>query len=205
MTGPSDHSTPTGEPRARGKRMTALIAGAVVVGMVGMSYAAVPLYDLFCRVTGYGGTTQRADTGADRVLDRWVTIRFDANIARDLGWKFAPEQRSVRIRIGETSEVAYRAENLNAEPTTGSAVFNVTPEVAGAYFNKIACFCFTEQTLKAGEAVDMPVVFFVDPAIAEDKNLDFIDTITLSYTFYRADTPEEPVAAAPAAPGPAKL
>lgn len=189
----------------RGKAATALIAGGVVAAMVGLSFAAVPLYDLFCKVTGFGGTTQRADTGATRVLDREITIRFDANVARDLGWRFAPVEREVKIRVGETSEVAYRAENLNPAPTTGTAVFNVTPMQVGGYFNKIACFCFTEQTLKPGEAIDMPVVFFVDPAIAEDESLDHIDTITLSYTFYRADAPEEPVAAAPAGPAPAKL
>jgi cytochrome c oxidase assembly protein subunit 11 len=206
MTATPQFDAPAGEPRRnRGKAATALIAGSVVIGMVGVSFAAVPLYDLFCRVTGYGGTTQRADTGADRVLDRWITIRFDANVARDLGWRFAPEQRSVRIRVGETSEVAYRAVNLNAGRSTGTATFNVTPEQAGGYFNKVACFCFTEQTLKPGEAVDMPVVFFVDPAIAENENLDFIDTITLSYTFYRAETQEEPVAAASAEAAPAKL
>ncbi len=186
----------------KGKAITGLVAAGVVFAMVGASFAAVPLYRLFCQATGYGGTTQRADAAPDHVLDRVITVRFDANIAKTLGWDFAPEQREVRVRVGEPTQIAYRAHNKNDVSTTGSAIFNVTPEVAGGYFNKIACFCFTEQTLKAGESVDMPVLFFVDPSIADDHTLDGIDTITLSYTFYPVDKPDQPVAAAEPAPAP---
>jgi cytochrome c oxidase assembly protein subunit 11 len=183
----------TGRPGRR--RLTGLLAAGLVFGMVGLTFAASPLYRLFCQVTGYGGTTQRADAGADRVLDRLITIRFDANVDRSLGWHFAPAQRQVMLRVGETAEIAYQIRSAAQVATTGTAVFNVTPEQAGGYFNKIACFCFTEQTLSPGQTLDMPVVFFVDPAIADDPDLDYIDTITLSYTFYPVANPK-PVAAA---------
>ena len=167
--------------------VTALLCVSVVIGMVGLSFAAVPLYRLFCQVTGFGGTTQRADQGADRVLDRTITVRFDANIGNGLGLRFRPVTRQITLRVGETGEAIFRAENVTDTPRTGTATFNVTPEQVGIYFTKIACFCFTEQTLKAGEGIDMPVVFYVDPAIAEDRALDYVDTITLSYTFFPAE------------------
>jgi cytochrome c oxidase assembly protein subunit 11 len=167
-------------------KATALVCVAVVAGMVGLSFAAVPLYTLFCQVTGFGGTTQRADGPADRVLDRKVTIRFDAN-TNGLDWRFRPMTRQVTLRVGETGEAIFRAENASDEPLTGTATFNVTPEQAGIYFTKIACFCFTEQTLQPGETIDMPVLFYIDPAIAEEAELDYIRTITLSYTFFPAD------------------
>ena len=166
--------------------MTAMICAAVVVGMVGLSFAAVPLYRIFCQATGFGGTTQRADKAADHVLERKVTVRFDANIGNGLGWRFRPVTREVTLRLGETGEAHFSAENTMDTTTSGTASFNVTPEQAGAYFTKIACFCFTEQSLKAGEKVDMPVIFYVDPKLADDKSLDYIDTITLSYTFFPA-------------------
>lgn len=178
------HRPSTG--RRRSSLLTALAAAVAVFGMVGLSFAAVPLYRIFCQVTGYGGTTQRAEQGADRILDRVVTVRFDANVAKTLGWDFAPEQREVKVRLGETSQIAYRAHNRNATANTGSAVFNVVPEQAGSYFNKIACFCFTEQTLQPGQTVDMPVTFFVDPAILDDPDLADVHTITLSYTFFES-------------------
>ncbi len=165
---------------------TAVLCAAVVAGMVGLSFAAVPLYRIFCQATGFGGTTQRAEKPADRVLDRKVTVRFDANVGNGLGWRFRPVTREVTLRVGETGEAHFSAENIMDAQATGTASFNVTPEQAGVYFTKIACFCFTDQTLKAGEKTDMPVIFYVDPKIAEDRSLDYIDTITLSYTFFPA-------------------
>lgn len=153
--------------------------------MVGLAYAAVPLYDLFCRVTGYGGTTQTAEVAPEQALDRRITVRFDAGVARDMPWAFQPVERQMTLRVGETALAFYRAVNDGPTPITGTATFNVTPLKAGQYFSKIECFCFTEQTLAPGQSVDMPVQFFVDPAIAEDRNLDDVKTITLSYTFFR--------------------
>lgn len=167
----------------RRKRATAFIVGGVVLGMVGMSFAAVPLYRIFCQVTGYGGTTQTADTVNDVVLAREVYVQFDSNVAPGLGWDFRPEQRRVKIHIGEPTEVAYLATNTTDHPITGQAIFNVTPETVGAFFVKVECFCFTEQTLQPGETVRMPVLFYVDPKLADREDLDYVDTITLSYTF----------------------
>lgn len=178
--------------------MTAALCGVFVAGMVGMSFAAVPLYRIFCQVTGFGGTTQQADSAPATQLDREITIRFDGNVANGLGWSFRPRERQVKLKVGEIGEVAFIAENRTDSLTAGTAAFNVTPNSAGAYFNKIACFCFTEQVLEPGETVDMPVQFFVDPAIADDSELDYITTITLSYTFFPADPPANSVAAAPA-------
>jgi cytochrome c oxidase assembly protein subunit 11 len=176
--------------------MTAAICVVFVAGMVGMSFAAVPLYRVFCQVTGFGGTTQRASDVPARTLEREITVRFDGNVANGLGWSFRPRQRQVTLHVGEVAEVAFIAENRTDTPTTGSASFNVTPNDAGIYFNKLACFCFTEQSLGPGQTVDMRVQFFVDPAIAEDHELDYVNTITLSYTFYPVAKPRaEPVAA----------
>ena len=175
------------------KRRNGIVAGtvlAVVFAMVGLSFAAVPLYALFCQVTGFGGTTQRAERAADRVLDRSVTVRLNADTAPNLPWRFAPEAREVTLKLGEQSLVSYRAENRAGHPVTGTAVFNVTPEKAGRYFNKIECFCFAEQTLEPGQAVDMPVSFFIDPAMADDRGMDDVGTITLSYSFFRARSKE---------------
>lgn len=168
----------------------------LVVGMLGLSYAAVPLYQLFCQVTGYGGTTQRAEQAPDTVLDRKITVRFDANTARGLGWKFQPAQRAIELKIGESALAFYRAENASAKTVTGTATFNVTPEAAGSYFNKIECFCFTEQTLKAGESTDMPVTFFIDPEMVNDPEAKNIQEITLSYTFFPAKEGNEVAEAA---------
>jgi len=170
----------------RSNTKLAFVLASVVAGMVGLSFASVPLYKLFCQVTGYGGTTQRAEQGASQVLDRVVTIRFNADNAPDLPWTFRPAQRQMEVKIGETQLAFYRAENKSGRTVTGTATFNVTPAKAGLYFSKLECFCFTEQTLKPGESVDMPVSFFVDPAIKDDRNLDDVKTITLSYTFFQA-------------------
>ncbi|WP_224406346.1 cytochrome c oxidase assembly protein [Afifella sp. IM 167] len=184
--------------KARGNLFFAALLGVVAVSMVGAAYAAVPLYYLFCSVTGYGGTTQRATAGADRVLDRVITVRFDSNVAGGLPWKFKPEQASIRARVGETYFVTYRAENLSDHATTGAAVFNVAPDQSGAYFNKIACFCFTQQTLEPGESTEMGVQFFLDPALMDDSDMKPVTTVTLSYTFFpqEPDRPAKPVAAA---------
>lgn len=171
--------------RARSRRNggVAVVCACVFVGMVGLSYAAVPLYRLFCQVTGYGGTTQRVEQYSDTILDQTITVRFDANV-NGLPWDFRPREREVTIRIGETAEIAYLAENLAQTATAGSATFNVAPPLAGAYFNKIECFCFTEQELQPGESYEMPVQFFVDPEIVNAPELKNLKTITLSYTFY---------------------
>ena len=191
---PATPQTPNDRSRSNG--MIAAAAAAVVFGMIGMAYAAVPLYQLFCQVTGYGGTTQRADTYADRVLDRTIKIRFDANTA-GIPWDFRPAQREVEIRIGETKQISYTSRNSSDRAMTGTATFNVNPQLAGVYFNKIECFCFTETTLQPGETLDMPVVFFVDPDIVDDKDMKDITTITLSYTMFPVAEKEQPVASAP--------
>ena len=199
MTQTSNDQRQTTPGRADNTRVAISLA-VVVVGMVGMAYAAVPLYRLFCQVTGYGGTTQRAEAASDTVLDRTITVRFDSNVAGNLPWSFRPERRTMTLRIGETGQLAYLARNLGEGPTVGTSTFNVSPPAAGIYFNKIECFCFTEQPLAAGEDVEMPVVFFVDPAIVEDKNARGIGEITLSYTFYPVRDGQEvdkPRAAAP--------
>lgn len=190
-------------PPARNLGITAAACVVFVAGMVGASFAAAPLYSLFCQVTGYGGTTQRAEAAPDTISDRWVTVRFDSNIANGLGWSFRPLQREVRVRLGEIGEAKFVAENRMPTASTGTAGFNVAPGEAGLYFNKMACFCFTEQTLQPGERVEMPVTFFVDPSMIDDVDLANVNTITLSYTFYPSATPAKPVAAvAPAAPAP---
>jgi cytochrome c oxidase assembly protein subunit 11 len=191
---------PDKEPTETPRRHTvmALSLAGLVAAMVGLSFAAVPLYRIFCQATGYNGTPQRADKGADQVLDRTITVRFDGNVDPALPWRFAPEQRTMEVKIGETALAFFKATNETKGPVTGTAVFNVTPEQVGLYFTKIQCFCFTEQTLAAGASADMPVTFFVDPKIVEDEDTKNITEITLSYTFYRTDKASG-VAAAPAA------
>ena len=162
----------------------------VVVGMIGLSYAAVPLYRIFCQVTGFGGTTQVADAPSGVITDRVMTVRFDANI-NGIPWRFQPVQQAVETRVGESMLVYYRAQNSSGQPVTGTATFNVTPMKAGQYFNKIECFCFTEQRLEPGQAIDMPVTFFIDPAIEQDRSLNDVKTITLSYTFFPVEDPED--------------
>jgi cytochrome c oxidase assembly protein subunit 11 len=175
--------------------LLALTLVGVAAGMVGMAFAAVPLYRVFCDVTGYGGTTQRAETGAGRILDREVVVRFDANIA-GLAWSFRPEVPQLHLKLGETARVKFVAENTGAAPTTGTATFNVQPDAAGVYFNKIECFCFVEQPLQPGERVEMPVEFFVSPDLAADGDLAATRVITLSYTFFPDAGARQPVARA---------
>jgi cytochrome c oxidase assembly protein subunit 11 len=196
---------PTQHPsRARRRDFAvAAVCGAFVAAMVGAAYAAVPLYTWFCRTTGFGGTPVLAHGGPVQVLDRKVTVRFDANVASGLPWKFEPEQVSIDVRIGEVVTVYYRAENDSARETVGEAAYNVTPSTVGAYFAKINCFCFTEQRLKPHERRDMAVVFYVDPALVGDAEENDLNTITLSYTMYPVQQPEKPVVenTRPAGPG----
>ncbi len=172
-------------------KRVALLCGSLAVGMVGMAYASVPLYRIFCQVTGFGGTTQIASGPVSNIINQKINVEFDANVNRDLDWKFKPVQHKITMKIGEEALIFYRAENTSKRTITGTAVFNVTPPLAGKYFNKIECFCFTEQTLKPGQSVDMPVTFFVDPEIVKDQDLKKLKTITLSYTFYEADKDEK--------------
>jgi cytochrome c oxidase assembly protein subunit 11 len=159
----------------------------IVAAMIGLAFASVPLYRMFCQFTGFDGTPQRAERAPGAVAGQ-VGVRFDANVHPGLPWRFEPQQTTVRVQPGAKTQIFYRAQNLSAKTITGQAVFNVSPDQVGKYFKKIACFCFTEQTLKAGEAKDMPVVFFVDPAIRKDPDTKSIDEITLSYTFYPVET-----------------
>jgi len=178
--------------------VVAAACGAFVAVMVGAAYAAVPLYTWFCRTTGFGGTPVVAQAGPVKVLDRKVTVRFDANVASGLPWKFEPEQVSIDVRIGQVVTVYYRAINDSARETVGQATYNVSPPTVGGYFAKINCFCFTEQRLKPHERRNMPVVFYVDPALVGDAEQDDLNTITLSYTFYPVREPQGGVAQAPA-------
>ncbi|MBS9478741.1 cytochrome c oxidase assembly protein [Ancylobacter radicis] len=198
-----DHHTETGEVapeaprRARSganHRIVALSCAAFVATMVGASYAAVPLYQMFCQVTGFGGATKVATAAPEHALERTIEVRFDANVAPGLDWSFAPEVRAVTVRIGETKLAYYRVHNRGSQPVTAAATYNVTPAQSGVHFAKMQCFCFTDQTLQPGESLDMPVIFFVDPALAEDPEMNGLKTITLSYTFF-------PKAAAPVAAG----
>ena len=158
----------------------------LVASMGGLAYASVPLYELFCQVTGYGGTTRVAASPSGAAVNHTVTVRFDASVNGELGWSFSPVQRAVTVRAGENVLAFYKAENTGDETVVGTATFNVSPDKAGIYFNKVECFCFTEQVLRPGERVNMPVSFFIDPEMAKDRNLQDVTTITLSYTFFRA-------------------
>jgi cytochrome c oxidase assembly protein subunit 11 len=172
----------------------AFACGAFVAVMVGVSFAAVPLYSWFCRTTGFGGTTQVAQTAPERISGRTITVRFDSNVAPGLPWSFEPERRTIDVRLGEVVTVYYAVRNESARVTTGQAGYNVAPPTAGAYFEKINCFCFTQQTLQPGEKRDMAVVFYVDPKLANDTEQNAVHNITLSYTFFPVRVPEQPVA-----------
>ena len=184
----------TASPARRRDLLVAGSAGVFAAFMVGMAYAAVPLYDWFCRTTGFGGRTQVAIAAPGTVLDRKITVRFDANVGPGLPWRFAPERNSIEARLGEVVTVDYRVVNESARETTGLATYNVTPLNLGGYFQKINCFCFTDQRLKPGEKRDMTVVFYVDPALAQDADGAAVDTITLSYSFFPQREPQRPQA-----------
>ena len=187
-------------PKLQGKNRTLVQLVGVVVTMGSLSFAAVPFYDWFCRVTGYGGTPQVAETAPDVILDQTVKVRFDASVEAGMPWEFKPVVRTMDIRIGETGLAFYEAHNPTDRVIAGTASFNVFPDTTGGYFNKIACFCFTEQILKPGETVQMPVTFFVDPAMIDDPDAAFVREITLSYTFHETPLSEEQAALyAPAA------
>jgi cytochrome c oxidase assembly protein subunit 11 len=174
---------------AQKNRAVGIRAALFGLAMLSLAFAAVPLYRVFCQVTGFGGTTMKADAAPGAAAGQ-IGVRFDANISPTLPWKFEPEQATVRIHPGARTTIYYHAANYTARRTVGTATFNVTPESAGKYFSKIECFCFTEQTLKGGESVRMPVVFYVDPKLREDPDTRGIDEITLSYTFYPVENPE---------------
>jgi cytochrome c oxidase assembly protein subunit 11 len=184
----------SGKPKSRGNVAIAVVLLSVSAGMVGASFAAVPLYRIFCQVTGFGGATQRAAAASDRTGERSIVVRFDGNVS-GLPWEFTPAE-PVEVKLGETAVVNFVAENTGGLATKGTATFNVQPNVAGVYFNKIECFCFTEQDLAPGERVEMPVQFFVSPDLAEDREMASTRTITLSYTFFPAAGEGQPVARA---------
>ena len=189
-----------GNPSGRGKRRrngaTVLLLASVVAGMVGMSFASVPLYRLFCSATGYGGATQRAEAVPDRVAPGLVTVRFDAQTVPGLDWEFRPLKDAIAVHPGEQSQVFFRAVNHSKAPVTARAIYNVTPTKAGIYFDKLQCFCFSNQTLAPGQSVDMGVVFFVDPDLLTDPSTSEVRSITLSYTMFRAPESAAPTAAA---------
>ena len=176
-------------PQSSRHRLVAVLCVTGVCAMVGLAYASVPLYRLFCQVTGFGGTTQRVVAASHTVLDRTVTVRFDANVAPGLPWEFEANTKPMTVKLGETAVATYRATNKGTTSTVGTAAYNVVPDQAGVFFNKLACFCFTEQPLAPGESAELPVQFFVDPAMATDRDGRRVQEITLSYTFF-------PVAAA---------
>lgn len=179
---------PAAAMQHRHKRV-ALIVVAVVVGMVGMAYAAVPLYSLFCRATGYGGTPQIVDRPSDTRGNRVMTVRFDSNVSSDLPWTFEPDVPSIKLRTGETATVFFKVHNRSQKATSGLASYNVAPDQAGLFFNKISCFCFSEQHLEPGETMEMPVVFYLDPALETDDIMKNTESVTLSYTFFASKTP----------------
>jgi len=191
MRQPTRHQKP---PDARRRDfVVAFLCGAFVALMVGVSYAAVPLYSWFCRATGFGGTTQVAKSLPSRQSARTITVRFDANVADGLPWLFEPESNTVDVHLGQVVTVYYKVVNQAAHVTVGQAGYNVSPPTAGIYFEKINCFCFTTQTMQPGETRDMAVVFYVDPKLAADSDQDNVSTITLSYTFYPAREPQPAV------------
>jgi cytochrome c oxidase assembly protein subunit 11 len=180
-----DRSKPEPTPQAKRNAKVGMICALGFVAMIGAAYASVPLYKAFCQITGFDGTVRKAEVAPDKVLDRKLTIRFDANV-RDLPWKFTAEQTSQDIRIGETGLAFFKVTNNGDQPITGRAIYNVVPESAGAYFQKLECFCFSDQTIAAGETIEFPVVYFVDPKFAEDAETKGKGEVTLSYTFFRS-------------------
>ncbi|MBA1158330.1 cytochrome c oxidase assembly protein [Microvirga mediterraneensis] len=171
-------------PTERKMNRTAFACAGVVVGMVGLAYASVPLYDLFCKVTGFGGTPIIRDANGSEVMDRTIAVRFDSNVAPGLNWRFSPEKPEVKVKLGETTTVYYKVTNTGDKPSTGIATYNVQPDLAGTYFSKLECFCFTEQTLQPGETLESAVVFYVDPRLVQDSDVKDLTSLTLSYTYF---------------------
>lgn len=205
MTASFDTAAQDRATAERRRRRTALSVVGVVFGMAGLAFASVPLYRMFCQITGFGGTPQRVEAAVGapaEAIDRFVTIRLNSDVNPGLPWTFHAVENSVRVRVGENALVFYRATNLSSEPVSGQATYNVTPHKAGAYFDKMQCFCFEEQTLKPGQSVEMPVSFFVDPKIVGDRNMDDVKTITLSYSFFRSKTQTEKPLASSTQPTP---
>jgi cytochrome c oxidase assembly protein subunit 11 len=192
MREPTDKTNP--HRASRRDLVVAFACGGLVAAMVGVSFAAVPLYSWFCRTTGFGGTTQVAKSAPTHISGRTMTVRFDSNVAAGLPWSFEPERRTVDVKLGEVVTIYYKVTNEAARVTVGQAAYNVSPPTVGIYFEKINCFCFTQQTMKPGEERDMAVVFYVDPKLAKDSELDELNDITLSYTFYPVREPVQPVA-----------
>jgi cytochrome c oxidase assembly protein subunit 11 len=193
---PMKPPTPDKPPAFTPRRdiVVAFLCGGLVAGMVGLSFAAVPFYSWFCRTTGYGGTTQVATAPPTQTSARSITVRFDSNVAAGLPWRFEPERRTIEVKLGEVVTVYYKVTNQAARVTAGQAGYNVSPPTTGAYFEKINCFCFTQQTMQPGEKRDMAVVFYVDPKLADDSEQDGVNLITLSYTFYPAPVPDQAAA-----------
>jgi cytochrome c oxidase assembly protein subunit 11 len=185
MSRPTPPERPPLHPQLRRNRNVALVCGVVFLGMVGAAFAAVPAYRAFCQATGYGGTIRRAEVAPDKLSDQKLTVSFDTNV-RGLPWDFAPEQRSQSLRIGETKLAVFKVTNHADHPVTARAVFNVSPDSAGTYFRKLQCFCFSDQTIGAGQTVEMPVLYFVDPKFTQDINTKGLTDVTLSYTFFPA-------------------
>jgi cytochrome c oxidase assembly protein subunit 11 len=197
-------AAPQTDLRPKRVRNTGLACAGLALGMIGLAYASVPLYDLFCRVTGYDGTPLVGRAPAAKVLNRTIAVRFDANVAPGLSWRFVPERPEVELRLGETATVFYKVRNEGRTPSTGIATFNVQPGQAGAFFVKLQCFCFTEQTLRPGEEIESAVAFYVDPSLAKEESLKDLGGITLSYTYF-ASKNGEPVATSSAAETKPKL
>jgi cytochrome c oxidase assembly protein subunit 11 len=180
-------ATGNGKTGDRNARLAWRLAG-VVGGMLALAYASAPLYDLFCRTTGFGGTPQVAQAGERPIVERSVAVRFDSNVDPNLPWRFQPLEREIRVKLGEERLTHYRVTNVSQRPIVGTSTYNVTPEPAGPWFNKVQCFCFTEQLLLPGQSVDLPVIFFVDSEMDKDRRYENVRTITLSYTFFEAKT-----------------
>jgi cytochrome c oxidase assembly protein subunit 11 len=195
-----DDHHPDKKPMARRDVLIAFFCGGLAAGMVGLSFAAVPFYSWFCRTTGYGGTTQVAHTAPKQTLARTVTVRFDSNVSAGLPWRFVPERRTIDVKLGEVVTVYYKVTNEAARLTAAQAGYNVSPSTVGIYFEKINCFCFTEQTMKPGETRDMAVVFYVDPKLAQESEQDTLKLITLSYTFYPVALPDQAGTESPTTP-----
>jgi cytochrome c oxidase assembly protein subunit 11 len=181
--------SPVERTLAEKNRRTALIVACVLVFMLGLSFASVPLYSLFCKVTGFDGTPTAAAL-PDRILEREITVQFNADTSPGIPWNFKPDQPNIKVKLGQQALISFTAHNMAAQPTAGTAIYNVTPPKVGKYFHKIQCFCFGEQILPAGGDANMPVLFFVDPKLADDRDMADVNLITLSYTFYKTDSPE---------------